>query len=67
MDENSQNDIKVALVGPSESGKSSFIKFLKGESISDRDKGDIFLTTSSGYNDTWGVQVHILDWEYLTT
>ena len=45
-------EAKVALVGPSKAGKSILIKFLKGI----HHKEDT-------YNETWGVHVHLLEWE----
>ena len=43
------------MLGPSKAGKSTLIKFLKGINYKDDDK-----------NDTWGVHVHLLEWEPQT-
>ena len=62
MDKN-QIEVKVALVGAAESGKTTFIKFLKGTNIQqahDEDRGN-----TESYNETWGLQAHIIEWESL--
>ena len=45
------SQLKVALVGPSNSGKTSLIRFLKN------------LSDDESYEETWGMHLHMIEWE----
>ena len=45
-------DLKISMFGPSQSAKSSIVKLLKGEN------------RTSVYNETWCVQVNVIEWAF---
>lgn len=52
-------DVKVSLIGLADSGKTSLVKFLKGANYS---SGDNMGEPTS--NDSWGISVNIIEWDY---
>ena len=56
-------DYKVSLVGSSDSGKTSLVKFLKGMNFQEEDHSQI-TEGSARYQETWGIAVNIIEWEY---
>jgi len=54
-------EIKVALIGPSNVGKSSLVKFFKGTNFEVESDTP---SAHSNYNETWGIKVNIVEWEY---
>lgn len=57
-------DVKVALVGPPDSGKSSLVKFLKGMNFDPAQANSNFQDSTEKYNETWGINVNVIEWDY---
>eukprot|EP00347_Sterkiella_histriomuscorum_P023171 403335682 len=51
-------EVKVALVGPSDVGKSSLIKFLKECNFENENQD------SNSYQESWGISVNVVEWDY---
>ena len=51
-------DVKVALIGSADTGKTSLVKFLKGFNFENDDLERL------RYNETWGVSVNVIEWDY---
>lgn len=54
-------DVKVSLVGLADSGKTSLINFLKGCNFDSDNQSN---PDSSSSNETWGIAVNIIEWDY---
>ena len=55
-------ETKVVLLGPSDVGKSSLVNFLKGTNFDNNIAQNI--DNSHNYDETWGIKVNIVEWDY---
>ena len=54
-------DVKVALVGGADTGKSSLVRFLKGCNF---EKESEYAMAEHTCHDSWGITVNIIEWDY---